>query len=51
MAIYEVRGKDVFTTMMKEFPNHMFFITEGIQVQEILVGIKNKFYSIYHSKN
>lgn len=43
MAIYEVRRKDVFTTMMKEFPNHMFFITEGIQVQEILVGIKNKF--------
>lgn len=43
MAIYEVKGKDVFATMMKEFPNHMFFITEGIQVQEILVGIKNKF--------
>lgn len=43
IAIYEVRGKDVFATMMKEFPNHMFFITEGIQVQEILVGIKNKF--------
>ena len=43
MAIYEVKGKDVFATMTKEFPDHMFFITEGIQVQEILVDIKNKF--------
>ena len=43
IAIYEVRGKDVFNVMTEKFPEHMFFITEGYQSQEILVGIKNKF--------
>ena len=43
IAIYEVRGKDVFNIMTEKFPDHMFFITEGVQSQEILVGIKNKF--------
>lgn len=41
MAIYEVTGKDVYSHMMSHFPNHSFFITEGPQSQEILVGTRN----------
>ena len=41
MAIYEVTGKDVYSYMMKYFPEHSFFITEGPQSQEILVGTRN----------
>ncbi|GKS67812.1 hypothetical protein YTPLAS73_13590 [Nitrosarchaeum sp.] len=41
LAIYEVTGKDVYDHMMKHFPNHSFFITEGPQSQEILVGTRN----------
>ena len=42
MAIYEVTGKHVYSHMMERFPNHSFFITEGRQSQEILVGTRNK---------
>ena len=38
LAIYEVTGKNVYDYMMDNFPNHSFFITEGRQSQEILVG-------------
>lgn len=41
MAIYEVTGKDVYSHMMKKFPKHSFYITEGPQSQEILVGTRN----------
>lgn len=42
-AILEVEGKDVWNYMFNEFPKHNFFITEGAQTQEILVGVHNKF--------
>jgi len=41
IAIYEVEGAEVFSHMMSEFPKHSFFITEGPQAQEILVGTRN----------
>ena len=38
-ALLEVEGKDVWRYMFDEFPEHSFFITEGEQTQEIMVGI------------
>jgi exonuclease III len=39
LAIYEVEGKDVWRGVMEAFPKYSFFITEGQNSQEILVGI------------
>ena len=39
-ALYEVEGKGVFDPLVKAFPGYQFHITEGQQVQEILVGVK-----------
>lgn len=39
-ALYEVEGKGVFEPLVKAFPGYQFHITEGAQVQEILVGVK-----------
>ena len=40
MAIYEVEGKDVFSEFSKTFVGYSFFITEGRQSQEILIGVR-----------
>ncbi|MCZ6606481.1 MAG: hypothetical protein O7A64_02265 [Alphaproteobacteria bacterium] len=42
-GIYEVVGKYVFDDFMKKMPNHVFFLTEDVGVQEVLVGVKRKF--------
>jgi len=42
-ALLEVVGADVWKYMYDEFPEHDFFITEGYQSQEILIGIRKKF--------
>jgi hypothetical protein len=42
-AILEVEGADVWRYMFNEFPEHNFFITEGPQTQEILVGVQYQF--------
>ena len=39
VAIYEVRSDIVFRPLIEKMPGHHFFITEGPQLQEILVGI------------
>ena len=39
LALYEVEGKDVWREVMDAFPRYSFFITEGQNAQEILVGI------------
>ncbi|MBA4287113.1 MAG: hypothetical protein C0434_16465 [Xanthomonadaceae bacterium] len=39
-ALYEVEGKGVFGPLVQAFPGYQFHITEGAQVQEILVGVK-----------
>lgn len=39
-ALYEVEGKGVFDPLVNAFPGYQFHITEGAQVQEILVGVK-----------
>ena len=40
LALYEVEGKGVFGPLMQAFPGYQFHITEGAQVQEILVGVR-----------
>jgi endonuclease/exonuclease/phosphatase family metal-dependent hydrolase len=39
-ALYEVEGKTVFRDLVTRMPGYQFHITEGPQVQEILVGVK-----------
>ena len=39
LALYEVEGKQVWREVMAAFPKYSFFITEGQNTQEILVGI------------
>lgn len=40
VAIYEVRSDKVFRPLVEAMPDHHFFITEGPQMQEILVGVR-----------
>lgn len=47
VAVYEVVGKVVFTEIVKKMPNYQFHITEGPQIQEILVGVKKMFTSFF----
>lgn len=46
-ALYEVEGKEVFEIMMNNFPDYHFHITEGPQVQEILVGVHKNINSFF----
>jgi endonuclease/exonuclease/phosphatase family metal-dependent hydrolase len=39
-ALFEVEGKTVFDTLVEKMPGYFFQITEGVQTQEILVGVK-----------
>ncbi len=41
-AIYEVKSEYVFRPLVEAMPDYQFHITEGPQMQEILVGIKKK---------
>ena len=40
VALYEVRSGYVFRPIIEAMPGYQFYITEGPQMQEILVGIK-----------
>lgn len=42
LALYEVEGKTVFTDLTTMLPGYSFHVTEGPQVQEILVGVKSR---------
>lgn len=39
-ALYEVAGKTVFEQMVALLPAYSFHITEGVQAQEILLGVR-----------
>lgn len=41
IALYEVESSVVFRPIMEAMPKHQFYITEGPQTQEILIGIRN----------
>ena len=38
-ALYEVEGKEVFDALTTLMPEYTFHITEGQQVQQILLGV------------
>jgi exonuclease III len=40
-ALYEVEGKEVFDALTTLMPNYTFHITEGNQVQQILLGVRS----------
>ncbi len=42
VAIYEVRSPDVYFPLIKAMPDHNFYMTEGPQMQEILVGVHKR---------
>lgn len=49
-ALYEVEGKDVFVELTKQMPSYTFHITEGPQVQEILVGVRSGLTAFFTQK-
>jgi endonuclease/exonuclease/phosphatase family metal-dependent hydrolase len=49
-ALYEVEGSVVFQTLVGKMPDYTFHITEGAQVQEILVGVKHGLTAFFTQK-
>ncbi|HET7537982.1 MAG TPA: endonuclease/exonuclease/phosphatase family protein [Candidatus Didemnitutus sp.] len=49
-ALYEVEGKDVFSTLTALMPTYQFHITEGEEVQEILIGVRGGFTAFFTQK-
>ncbi|HYJ16754.1 MAG TPA: endonuclease/exonuclease/phosphatase family protein [Candidatus Limnocylindria bacterium] len=41
-GLYEVEGARVFNALVDKMPNYTFQITEGLQTQEILVGVSKQ---------
>jgi exonuclease III len=46
-ALYEVEGKEVFAALTAAMPSYSFHITEGPQIQEILVGVRHGLTSFF----
>jgi len=46
-ALYEVEGKDVFDELVANMPEYQFHITEGPEVQEILIGVRGGVTAFY----
>ena len=49
-ALYEVEGKEVFSELIRIMPGYQFHITEGPQVQEILVGVRGGLTAFFTQK-
>ncbi len=49
-ALYEVEGKRVFAELVEQMPEYQFHITEGPQVQEILVGVRGGLSAFFTQK-
>ena len=49
-ALYEVEGKDVFDALVTQMPGYQFHITEGPQVQEILIGVRSGLTAFFTQK-
>ena len=50
IAIYEVEGKEVYADLVSKMKEYNFHITEGAQVQEILVGVKHGITAFFTQK-
>jgi exonuclease III len=49
-ALYEVEGKEVFDALTTLMPDYTFHITEGQQVQQILVGVRTRITAFFTQK-
>ncbi|MDH4273053.1 MAG: endonuclease/exonuclease/phosphatase family protein [Candidatus Aminicenantes bacterium] len=49
-GLLEVEGREVFSALVKEMPDYQFHITEGPQVQEVLVGVRNGITAFFTQK-
>lgn len=49
-AIYEVEGREVDADLVAKMPGYQFHITEGPQVQEILVGVRGGMTAFFTQK-
>jgi exonuclease III len=49
-ALYEVEGKEVFDALTEMMPTYTFHITEGRQVQEILLGVRTNLTAFFTQK-
>jgi hypothetical protein len=49
-ALYEVEGKEVFAELSTQMPAYSFHITEGPQIQEILVGVRSGLTAFFTQK-
>lgn len=49
-ALYEVEGAKVFETLTTEMPRYTFHVTEGPQVQETLLGVKQGLTAFFTQK-
>lgn len=50
-AIMEVKGSAVFRAFTERFPGYAFSITEGSQVQEILIGVRGGLSAFFTQRN
>jgi exonuclease III len=50
VAIYEVRSSVVYRPLMAAMPDYHFHVTEGPQMQEIMVGVKHNFTAMVTQK-
>ncbi len=49
-GLYEVEGKEVFDALVSMMPGYSFHITEGPEVQEILVGVASELTAFFTQK-
>lgn len=49
-ALYEVEGAEIFQALVTAMPSYTFHITEGPQVQEILVGVREGLSAFFTQK-
>ena len=50
LALYEVEGKRVFDALTTQMPEYTFHITEGSQVQQILLGVRQSLTAFFTQK-
>ena len=50
-ALYEVKGRQVFEDVVAKMPDYHITVTESESVPEILVGVRNSFFSFVTQKN
>lgn len=50
MALYEIEGNEAFYNLKDHFPGYQFHITEGAQVQEILVAVRGGISAFFTQK-